>query len=654
MNDRELNKLGGTFGTSFVEAGGSLEPGTDVLNGAASSSERGISRRKMLAALGAAGAVFAAGGLLQASASGRGPHQGVSGSVYGPDDPQPGACCIRCATMAELRAMTTVPSAELIYLTDSGKEGYFAYDPADTASPDNTGTTLVSSTGARFKRLQVNGVYLVNWFGAAGDGIQDDTAALQGAIQAAAATGGQVFLPPGTYLIASRYVFATPGSLDFGYALRVPGNVTIAGTTGTVLRQAITYDNRRVLFYLEGSHISIHDLRIENTYPIAPGGNLSSIEFGAGDGFDASLASDIHNITIENVTVFRSWHPVKFHFSDGSGKSARNITVRGVRSYHDKTSKSSGGINFRSTPNGRISRVTVEACHIHDPVTSAAVGFYGVHDATVSGCSVTGTGVNAAGIQIENGGKLIAVTGNTCTDNVNGIWVDDSVDVTITGNVITGVSNAKGIRVTRQGYLDEPNKLTTGIVISGNSLRGCRIVSEEFGASPAGAFGTITVANNVVIGDGANVTTAIHMYRVPYLTVVGNTVLGAATYSLYFSTLADDMINVAMNMTAKVGSEASSGMRVTGAAVRLNVVGNMFANGYDAWNGQQGASVANSTQNGPAQWQYGSTGIMAGSGSPEGVQSAPGGSLFMRRDGGSAQTLYVKESGSGSTGWIGK
>jgi parallel beta-helix repeat protein len=653
MKDREDYQRQDIARESAKEAG---TPGNPMIDDRDSyrNRERAISRRKMLAAIGTAGVALAAGGLLQAGASGRGGGRGVTDSVYGPDNPESDECCVRYASMAELRAMTTAPDAEPYYLTDPGKEGYFQYDPADVLTPDNTGTVLVSVFGARFKRLQVNGLFPINWFGAAGDGIQDETAALQAAINAAAEVGGQVYLPPGTFLIAARYTFQTPGSLDFGYAVRVPANVTIAGTTGTILTQAITYANRRVLFYVEGSHVSIRNFRIENTYPISPGGNLSSIEFGAGDGFDASLSANIENITIENVTVYRSWHPVKFHFSDGSGKTAGNIIVRGVRSYHDKTSKSSGGINFRSTPNGRISRVTVDSCHVHDPVTSAAVGFYGVHDATVSGCSVTGSGPNAAGIQIENGGKLIAVTGNTCTDNVNGIWVDDSVDITITGNAITGTSNAKGIRVTRQGYIDEPNKLTTGIVITGNSLRGCRIVAEEFGASPAGAFGAVSVANNVIVGDGANVTTAIHMYRVPYLTVIGNTVLGAGTYSLYFSTSADDMLIVAMNMTAKAGNEASSGMRVTGTAVHMNIVGNMFANGYDSLGGQEGASVANSTWNGAVMWHYGGTGIMAGSGSPEGVQSASSGSVFLRRDGGSAQTLYVKESGAGSTGWVGK
>lgn len=43
-----------------------------------------------------------------------------------------------------------------------------------------------------------------------------------------------------------------------------------------------------------------------------------------------------------------------------------------------------------------------------------------------------------------------------------------------------------------------------------------------------------------------------------------------------------------------------------------------------------------------------------GSGSPETVVSAPVGTVYHRTDGGAATSLYVKESGSGNTGWIAK
>lgn len=44
----------------------------------------------------------------------------------------------------------------------------------------------------------------------------------------------------------------------------------------------------------------------------------------------------------------------------------------------------------------------------------------------------------------------------------------------------------------------------------------------------------------------------------------------------------------------------------------------------------------------------------SGSGTPEGVVTAPVGSLFSRTDGGSGTSLYVKESGTGNTGWVAK
>jgi hypothetical protein len=43
-----------------------------------------------------------------------------------------------------------------------------------------------------------------------------------------------------------------------------------------------------------------------------------------------------------------------------------------------------------------------------------------------------------------------------------------------------------------------------------------------------------------------------------------------------------------------------------------------------------------------------------GTGSPEGVVIASVGSLFTRTDGGAGTTLYVKESGTGNTGWVAK
>lgn len=46
--------------------------------------------------------------------------------------------------------------------------------------------------------------------------------------------------------------------------------------------------------------------------------------------------------------------------------------------------------------------------------------------------------------------------------------------------------------------------------------------------------------------------------------------------------------------------------------------------------------------------------VLSGAGSPEGVVSASIGTVWLRTDGGTGSTAYVKESGSGNTGWVAK
>ncbi len=82
-------------------------------------------------------------------------------------------------------------------------------------------------------------------------------------------------------------------------------------------------------------------------------------------------------------------------------------------------------------------------------------------------------------------------------------------------------------------------------------------------------------------------------------------------------------------------------------APRLLIEGGVFtpnAVGLD-----QGADTINAVQ-----LHVGAPFWSSGGGSPEGAVSAPIGSLFSRTDGGAGTSLYVKESGSGNTGWAAK
>ena len=53
---------------------------------------------------------------------------------------------ISSITISEIRSSIGVISSQL-YTTDIGQEGHWYYDDADTTSPDNLGTLLVTADG---------------------------------------------------------------------------------------------------------------------------------------------------------------------------------------------------------------------------------------------------------------------------------------------------------------------------------------------------------------------------------------------------------------------------------------------------------------------------------------------------------------------------
>ena len=113
-------------------------------------------------------------------------------------------------------------------------------------------------------------------------------------------------------------------------------------------------------------------------------------------------------------------------------------------------------------------------------------------------------------------------------------------------------------------------------------------------------------------------------------------------------------IGNAATATALQTSRTIWGQSFDGTA---NVTGNMTSVGsitpsadatYDI--GSTSARILNVYS---AYYKFGSTTQMItnGVGTPEGAQSASIGSLFLRADGSTGTTLYVKQSGTGNTGW---
>ncbi|MDF2724380.1 MAG: hypothetical protein K0Q59_4055 [Paenibacillus sp.] len=193
------------------EAGVSLSGGTnegDARDGGAPEQarrpeERAISRRRLLASLGAAGAFAAIGGVCGSAFAAPTGGSSVLGHVYGSgceNNPLLDGETVAVLTIADLRA-DGAPSAEAIYFVkDEGREGCFRYDPSDSTTADDNGVTIVSTGGARFKRIMFGESVNVKWFDARGDGSTDDSAAIQAAVDCGAASGAFLLWPAGDYV----------------------------------------------------------------------------------------------------------------------------------------------------------------------------------------------------------------------------------------------------------------------------------------------------------------------------------------------------------------------------------------------------------------------------------------------------------------------
>ncbi|MBD2864031.1 right-handed parallel beta-helix repeat-containing protein [Paenibacillus oceani] len=229
-----------------------------------------MSRRHLLASIGAAGAAAAAGGLLAGASKSYGQSIPVANAVYGKVrahsammNTMNAVGCVVVTTYVQLRA-NTLPDANVIYyVKDAGYEGHFYYDASDVTAPDNTGLVLVSTSGARFKRIVETESINVKWFGAAGDDATDDAAAIQKAIDHIPASGGVLYFPPGIYRV--------------GTSLSLSSNLTLQGSgmSVTVIREHSSLTAR--IFYILGSsgsrksNISFFDLTIRNGTAITSG-----------------------------------------------------------------------------------------------------------------------------------------------------------------------------------------------------------------------------------------------------------------------------------------------------------------------------------------------------------------------------------------------
>lgn len=235
-------------------------------------------------------------------------------------------------------------------------------------------------------------------------------------------------------------------------------------------------------------------------------------------------------------------------------------------------------------------------------------------------------------------GGLINPAGSV---EVGGATVDDAntADVHFTGfeiignmvfNTGTGVSYVGG----RLGFSNVTTSLTVGSGVQGMACT--LILGDISNASPTG-FGVLCM-NPVRSTARMNNQLEVETRRDNYLRLAGANA-GNAPYIITDGSDSNIQLQLRSKGTATIGLNTTSG------------------GGSGGFNSGDGSGTNNFAVNGTGNiYRLGGAAlfIVSGSGSPETVVSAGIGSLYCRTDGGASTSLYVKESGSGNTGWIAK
>lgn len=493
--------------------------------------EQPISRRKLLASFGAAGAALAAEGLFPGTLLGKGagPGGSVTDAVYAnsesrllpPDLPDLQELLklniVVTTTMTDLRALRKNRRNAVYFITDPGHEGHFVYDPSDTAAADNTGTVLVSTEGFRFKRVSESDYINVKWFGARGDGSGDDIPFIQKAIDYAAASSIRtVYFPAGTYQIAP--------ATDKRIVLR--SNLHVTGERGAVLKVKPDAGDYDTIFGAETNtafieHVTISSLTIDQN---GAANTTSKIKAGvSGISQYAVALYSFQDIVVDSVNFDSTSgiNAVTLNGKDARNAVVRNCYFRFVRTAgiaDGKTNYDNSAVYFNCENHAAFGNM------FHSDFAQGGRGAMESHNgpAVIHGNVSVGyqTGVNIVSrstTSADRGVSDITVSGNTFSKACLGIrlWSITGTtvrNVTISGNTIS-IANKDRPEVEWQGIsmVFENGANLAGdydtINIVGNSVlfqvdTVARTISNStiyaIGISPKGNVRNVTVTGNVV------------------------------------------------------------------------------------------------------------------------------------------------------------
>jgi hypothetical protein len=411
-------------------------------------------------------------------------------------------------------------------------------------------------------------------FGAVGDGVTDDTAAIQAAIDAAT----NIYIPTGTYIISDPGLYTKDGLRIYGDGktksiLKKKNNTTSADQLDPILRErfvaglATPASNITVerLGFVGNAQTGIQTnkaaglLRFYESYNIRVISCAFSYGRGYGMGFEGSLSSSIPtrrgpnvDFYAEDCDIYENGRPEYLLGTDSDDgidfKSCRRAVLVGCKSWRNGDK----GYDFRAQ------NVTVIACHAWENV---GVGFASSVEGVQSGAT---TSLPAAATFIgcwayDNGGNGFVVVPQVTVGVVNGIQ-------TTIFNSCTAYSNVHNYAVSSEG--------TNGLAVSRLVMNSCvsrdpTATYRHFNAS--GPLESLTVSGCLFFG-GTTTGFTVDSTQIGPVNINGCTFENIAGSAITGSSDANNRMNIAGNVFKDVTGAAVAGLS------NMTVSGNTYQN----------------------------------------------------------------------------
>lgn len=238
----------------------------------------------------------------------------------------------------------------------------------------------------------------VKRYGAKGDGVTDDTAAIRAAVESLA-NGGTVYVPNGVYIVSDD--------------IEIPSNITVKGDTSSTIQKAATDSSDYSIFKANGSeNVTFENLEIIGDRYTHTG---TAGEWGMGISLTGTA-----NATVKYCRIIGCWGDGVYIGSNGS-QGCENVMIEGC--------------NIDDNRRNGVSVINVDGLHVSSSVirnTNGTAPEFGicfecnntgetVKNAIISGCRFAN---NKYGVGFSGSSNVYEVTVDNCTfAEGNGVYI---------------------------------------------------------------------------------------------------------------------------------------------------------------------------------------------------------------------------------------